>query len=841
LTASGPRPRPSPRTGQLRPGASRKRHLATRHDDNVNVNDNVNDNVNGNGNGNGERCLRWLKTATAVVFVAILVALVGLAYLLVVVDPGLQSHLHLSGLRELYDRFASSGHPNIQETGTKTKTETKTQPILDLESLSQEAFIVDEPERNVAIPEKEAKDETIKLEVDIKEVDINHDRADENDENPESMASSSYSSSSYSSSSTIYRIPNSMAHIGDKSEAYARLRQEWDEQHPPNHRERSMRALQEIVEANHQKNKFSSVLHRLRPPPHRDASEDLNYDIYDCPDNPPPGYPREYSTMELLRHWPPTQSVPNNTAANQNNASTQGMWAHLGICVFDYHRDYEKALRYRRGELPFVVRNDPSVAETAERWNDEAYRRTLFGSLGHTGSSAQSAPAHAETPGTEDAAAAANNAANNAANAAPVSGRNTANQSVVYHRAERAITNQILFRHTSKSKPPSVNSYPKSTRGKKKAPKTPTDDHDCDRDREHASRSPRNKKTPPRTKMISMTYDQWYEHAMEKERILMVQSQSQSQSQSGNNDNDIDNDNDNSASTSTSTTEDADTVLKHYDTNPDRDPASYYYYFRLVGCGEKAGCERNSTEYLFDELPFFQPRKHVPQGPGSSASPESESELASQQQHSQQQLQQQTEGRESLYIVEPDQQRGIHCRFGMPGMIAANHYDASRNAIVVLGGTRRYVVSRPSQCQNLGLFPPGHTSARHSKVDWAVAPDEYDEHLVAVSNGEEELQDDDVDEEEGPSTPSSSEATVPWKDYRNALSLLANHAKSTEVVLEAGDVLYLPSYWFHYIVSLDTNMQCNTRSGRDGRDDAIMAACGFPPKKKSKKSPSPRR
>jgi hypothetical protein len=28
-----------------------------------------------------------------------------------------------------------------------------------------------------------------------------------------------------------------------------------------------------------------------------------------------------------------------------------------------------------------------------------------------------------------------------------------------------------------------------------------------------------------------------------------------------------------------------------------------------------------------------------------------------------------------------------------------------------------------------------------------------------------------------------------------------------------GEVLYIPSFWFHYIVSLDYSVQCNTRSG----------------------------
>ena len=38
-------------------------------------------------------------------------------------------------------------------------------------------------------------------------------------------------------------------------------------------------------------------------------------------------------------------------------------------------------------------------------------------------------------------------------------------------------------------------------------------------------------------------------------------------------------------------------------------------------------------------------------------------------------------------------------------------------------------------------------------------------------------------------------------------------ATGFEVVLEEGDVLYIPSFWMHYIVGLEKNLQCNTRSG----------------------------
>ena len=177
--------------------------------------------------------------------------------------------------------------------------------------------------------------------------------------------------------------------------------------------------------------------------------------------------------------------------------------------------------------------------------------------------------------------------------------------------------------------------------------------------------------------------------------------------------------------------------LQHADTSDDQlGPRMPHWYFRLIGCGgmgNDGSCDEGSSEYLFDELPFFQPK-------------------------------------ESLYIVDPLQQPGIHCRFGMKGAIAGNHFDGPRNTIAVLGGSRRYILSHPNQTQNLALYPDDHPSARHSEVDWSYPGD-----------------------------------LKKFPKFADAVS--------SEVVLQAGQILYLPSTWFHYIVSLDLNMQCNTRSG----------------------------
>lgn len=44
---------------------------------------------------------------------------------------------------------------------------------------------------------------------------------------------------------------------------------------------------------------------------------------------------------------------------------------------------------------------------------------------------------------------------------------------------------------------------------------------------------------------------------------------------------------------------------------------------------------------------------------------------------------------------------------------------------------------------------------------------------------------------------------------------LAKDSKAVETVLKAGEILYIPSHWFHYITSLQKSAQCNVRSGRE--------------------------
>jgi len=147
----------------------------------------------------------------------------------------------------------------------------------------------------------------------------------------------------------------------------------------------------------------------------------------------------------------------------------------------------------------------------------------------------------------------------------------------------------------------------------------------------------------------------------------------------------------------------------------------------------------------------------------------------------------------TLFIPYPSNNwKGINCRFGMKGVVQTAHYDGHRNMIAMVQGSKRYIVLPPTTCPDLELFPRGHPAARHASFDWADPRERQREHRR-------------------PRGSSSSFCSTP----------------AVDLILEAGDVLYLPSFWFHYIVSLDRSMQCNSRSGQGTTGIDIIAKCGF--------------
>lgn len=149
-------------------------------------------------------------------------------------------------------------------------------------------------------------------------------------------------------------------------------------------------------------------------------------------------------------------------------------------------------------------------------------------------------------------------------------------------------------------------------------------------------------------------------------------------------------------------------------------------------------------------------------------------------------------GQSPYYDIDANKSRGIQCRAdaGAPLLTAECHFDNERNYIAMMCGRRRYILAHPRSCPSLALYPQKHPLERHTQIDWRSLPEE--EYSVLQN------------------FPNFSQSTV------------------NEVVLQPGDVLFLPTYWFHHIVSLgDYNIQCNTRSGYSVEYDQTIYDCGF--------------
>jgi hypothetical protein len=126
--------------------------------------------------------------------------------------------------------------------------------------------------------------------------------------------------------------------------------------------------------------------------------------------------------------------------------------------------------------------------------------------------------------------------------------------------------------------------------------------------------------------------------------------------------------------------------------------------------------------------------------------------------------------KENFFITRVKDNKGIQCRFGMRGVIAATHYDSGRNMIAMIRGKKRYILTPPESCKHLGIIrDQKHPSYRHSIVDWS--------------------------------------------DLNEAQRYHFDQVDSIDTIVNEGEILYVPSFWFHYIVSLEYSIQCNSRSG----------------------------
>ena len=151
------------------------------------------------------------------------------------------------------------------------------------------------------------------------------------------------------------------AEVGDSTVMYSRFRHFYEEYIlPPSDTQRTKDRVEQLLQ------ELPTSSYHVMPNP--------DYNVMDCPSTPPSNYPMAWKAKEVLEHWPTdTTDPPEDKSVYQ------------GICVFDYQNplQYQSALNYQEAEVPFVIRNDPSVLRTVERWNHPHYLSQLLGKVPH--------------------------------------------------------------------------------------------------------------------------------------------------------------------------------------------------------------------------------------------------------------------------------------------------------------------------------------------------------------------------------------------------------------------------------------------------------------------------
>ena len=150
----------------------------------------------------------------------------------------------------------------------------------------------------------------------------------------------------------------------------------------------------------------------------------------------------------------------------------------------------------------------------------------------------------------------------------------------------------------------------------------------------------------------------------------------------------------------------------------------------------------------------------------------------------------------TFFVFSPEDQKGIQCRFGERGVTAATHFDSGRNMVAMMQGAKRYILSPPNQCRKLGIVTTrGNPIFRHSLLNFGHIP-----YLNSTDPAHQGMP----------------------KEERAWLEEQSQHALAIDTVVKAGEVLYIPSHWFHYITSLQKSAQCNVRSGIDVEGDEFF-------------------
>lgn len=260
------------------------------------------------------------------------------------------------------------------------------------------------------------------------------------------------------------------------------------------------------------------------------------------------------------------------------------------------------------------------------------------------------------------------------------------------------------------------------------------------------------------------------------------------------------------------------------------DTTTVYSSFQLDACPPDANdkCHasyKNDPRYhdadiFWKDLPFFQ---------------STDSKLTQNKNKKKHQL---DEGQEFLYDLYGQPTTGISCKLKTPGYLTETQLDDQGGYYIVqLKGRARYLLGHPRNCNSLYLTqkrsstdhqsPHLYKSQIHLKNWTQDAGDATSNHKNRVHNPSSSFHHH-YHHKNHPQHPMFSESYPDFVD-----------ATMNQVVLEAGDVLFLPTHWIHHVVTLKSDdkdsdsgpntvsysASCSTATRHSNKHERLVKQC----------------
>ena len=152
------------------------------------------------------------------------------------------------------------------------------------------------------------------------------------------------------------------------------------------------------------------------------------------------------------------------------------------------------------------------------------------------------------------------------------------------------------------------------------------------------------------------------------------------------------------------------------------------------------------------------------------------------------------------------------------GNVTPCHYDEQQNFFAQVDGHKRCVLFAPHCYSQLYPYPVGHPADRQAQTNLYHQPSSSESES---SSSVESLEESNNDNHSSTTSQSPQVITLTTKTLTAALPSAASTAllKGMEIVLEPGDVLYIPNMWYHHFENLSTPCTSVNFWFKCGKDD----------------------